>query len=186
MNSSAHFSPCGLFRYWLTREWGTSPDTVGATAVVCQMNPSKAGHVQEDPTSRRTISLVQGIQSMRVTQLIMINPFARIATYPEDLEAIEKNEDRIGPENDFYIKKAAEIADIVIIAWGTRLIHRPWFRERTEQVKAMLREGGDIHYFALSKDGHPRHLLMLPKYIDGTTTPLQPQLWTDDHDRRIA
>ena len=46
MRRAAEISPCGLYRYWLEREW----DTALPKLVVGMLNPSTADAAVDDPT----------------------------------------------------------------------------------------------------------------------------------------
>ncbi len=175
MTSSAILSPCGLYRYFLFRSWKLSLDEPDKMALYGMCNPSDADARIDDPTVRRCVSLAKGFDG-GYNCIGIVNPFAYRTPYPEMLDAFTG--DRIGPENNRHITEAAAKADLVIFAWGVRMMHRPWFRERIEQFKALLLADGEAHYLAKSKDGVERHPLMLPSCEPGTATPLQPKLWS--------
>ncbi len=175
MIGSAIISPCGLYRYFLFRSWKADPAEPDKMALFGMMNPSEADAVIPDPTLRRCVGLTKGFDG-GYNCVGVVNPFAYRTPYPEALEAFTG--DRVGPDNDKHIAEAAAKADLVIFAWGARLMHRQWFRDRLERFKALLLADGEAHYLAKSKEGHERHPLMLPSCEPGTTTPLQPKLWS--------
>jgi hypothetical protein len=96
-------------------------------------------------------------------RLEVVNLFAWRATDPKELADVA---DPVGPENDRWIVSRARTAQWVIAAWG---VHGE-LGGRDAQVRQLLRERA-VHHFGLTKHGHPKHPLRLPK----TTTPI---LWS--------
>jgi hypothetical protein len=106
-NSSAIFSRCGYYRYWLEREIGEGPTVVGL-----MINPSWADETYND----RTITKLIGFAKRNGWGKIIVgNKFAYRSQYPRDLAGCT---DPIGPENDVYLRKMIGTADICISAWG--------------------------------------------------------------------
>jgi hypothetical protein len=155
MKSTAIISEDGIYRYELTREWDE-----GRHALWIMLNPSTADASQDDPTIRRCISFSQrwGFGGLRVCNL-----FALRATDPKELLGCP---DPVGPENDDYILKNAELASCVHLAWGTKGA----LKGRAEAVVQLLRATGRQYLLCLgtTKDGHPKH----PLYIRSDVQPL--------------
>ncbi len=152
--STALYSPCGIYRYALTREW----DKSGKRLLFIMLNPSKATELKNDPTiercERRARAL--GFGSFRACNL-----FAFRATDPRDLK---KANDPIGPDNLSQLMEAARWADVILCAWGTHGAHMGL----GPAMAALLRaEGFNLYHLGLSKDGHPKH----PLYIGYATSP---------------
>lgn len=76
---AAGLSPCGLYRFWLTRCWAPAKPC----ALFIMLNPSTADHEQDDATIRKCIGFARrwGMGSIRVANL-----FAYRATKPDDLK----------------------------------------------------------------------------------------------------
>lgn len=90
--------------------------------------------------------------------LEIVNLFALVATDYNALKKVSK-EVAIGLENEKYIIKALNSADMVIAAWGENCtIHN-----RNKDILALF-QGFLIHRLGTpTKDGHPRHPLYLRK-----------------------
>ncbi len=106
--SAAVISPCGLYRYQLTRTW----DSDLATVNFVMANPSTADASQDDPTIRRCLAFSRrwGYGSLVVTNL-----YAFRATDPRKLAEAD---DPIGPENEGWLFKTASNSEMVVCAWG--------------------------------------------------------------------
>lgn len=157
MRRRAYLSPCGTYRYHLLREWADGP-----RMTFVMLNPSTADHEADDPTTTRCEGFArrEGCGSYEVVNLCAFR-----ATKPPDLM---RADDPVGSQNDTVIKNALDLADgPIVCAWG-RNAHRLGYRVR--KVKEMLDETKrEATCLGLTKDGHPRHPLML-----ASVTPLQP------------
>jgi hypothetical protein len=152
----ADLSDDGLYRYRLTRRWGSRSDPC-----VCwvMLNPSTADAVEDDPTIRRCIRFSE---AWGFGSLIVVNLFAFRSTDPDLLPSVE---DPIGPRNDHAIRLAALEANRCIAAWGTKGGHR----HRNADVIRLVTDDclEDMHALTITKDGHPKH----PLYVKGDTVP---------------
>ncbi len=150
MTRSAYLSEDGLYRYILTRTWGTG----GRVLVWVMLNPSTADATQDDPTVRLCMGWAQrlGFDGVRI-----VNLFALRATDPRELKIAR---DPVGPENDDAIREAVLDADMVLCAWG----NHGSLLGRAESVKSMLQSWGDVtlHCLKVSKAGQPVHPLYQP------------------------
>lgn len=144
---AALISPCGQYRYWLTRRWSEGP-----CVVFVGLNPSTADASVDDPTIRRCIAFAK---AWGCGSLAMVNLFAFRATQPADMFAAA---DPIGPDNDTWIRTASASALGTVEAWGAH----GGFLGRDVRVRELLQRR---HYLRLTKDGHPGHPLYLPGYI---------------------
>lgn len=149
---SAVMSADQQYRYRLTRDIALS--TKGTVCFV-MLNPSTADAVENDPTIRRCIGYAQ----LWRHNLEVVNLFALRST---DLDALYGCSEAvaIGPENDRHIIEAAQAADLVVCAWGIHGV----LHSRGRRVIELLRAAGVIPTaLGLTKDGHPKHPLYLPK-----------------------
>lgn len=151
--TNAILSPCGLYRYRLTRRWADGP-----TCGFIMLNPSTADAEKDDPTIRRCIGFAK---REGCGGLIVVNLFAFRATKPI---ALLDAEDPIGPDADHHLLDAIQEVDgPLIAAWGN------WNRgHRAADVAAMI--GAHCACLGKTKDGHPRH----PLYVraDAPLVPL--------------
>lgn len=155
-DSEALYSPCGAYRYLLTRRWGE-----GGLLLYVMLNPSTATEERNDPTiercERRARMLGHG-------GLAVANLFGFRATYPADLRAAP---DPVGPENDAVLMQAAAGAGTILCGWGTHGA----LMGRGPHLAAQLRgTGRPVCHLGLTRDGHPRH----PLYVGYAVAP---QVW---------
>ena len=156
VSRSAEISPCGQYRYQLTR----SRMFGEGACVFVMLNPSTADGLADDPTIRRCLGFLEdwGYQQLRV-----VNLFAWRATYPRDML---KQMDPVGPDGDGWILRACSDAERIVCAWGANPARA--VRQRGDHVRSMLAtEGHRLHHLGLSTDGFPRH----PLFLERTTKP---------------
>lgn len=148
---SATISQCGLYRYNLTRM--IAPD--GHKACVIMVNPSTAGHTENDATIRK----VTGFGKIAGwSEFTVVNKFAYRATDVNDLKRVA---DPVGPLNDGYILSALMQADVVMVAWGSLGKLPPHLRGRWRQIVALIEACNKSPLcLGLCSDGHPKHPLM--------------------------
>lgn len=150
MPSSAVFSACERYRYWLAR---IVDPTKMRTVTFLMLNPSTADAMKNDPTVARCVAYAK---RWEYGCIIVVNLFALRSTDPKVLRT---HEDPVGPSNDRYIVKAGQAAaGNVICAWG---VHGA-LNGRAQHVLDMLRRNRCTTYaLGETKDGHPRHPLYL-------------------------
>jgi hypothetical protein len=164
---TALFSPCGRYRYLLTRTWHGLPardEPAGQrkptgrvpaprTILWIMLNPSTADAERDDPTIRRCIGF-----SRRWGYGVMhaVNIFALRSTNPSELL---RAPDPVGPQTDLHIRRAAAVSSEIIVAWGAF----PLAAERGERVMSLLEAamGRRIRSLGLTASGSPRHPLYL-------------------------
>jgi hypothetical protein len=151
----------GVYRYLLTRKWGSVVDNGAATFVM--LNPSTADATTDDPTIRRCIGFAK---AWGLSGLIVVNLYALRSTDPRALRA---HADPIGPDNGLYLgdvlDAAAHRGTPVVAAWGA---HADPAHARTFARMASAR-GVELQCLGRTKAGAPRH----PLYIAAATA-LQP------------
>jgi hypothetical protein len=152
----------GDYRYLLGRVWTSLPHDYGYVNFI-MLNPSNAGHKEDDPTITRCINFAYnwGFDGLYVTNL-----FAYRTSYPDFLkESAAGGIDVIGPENNYWITACAKSAAQVVLAWGSNGV----FFNRAKDVMALLYLNniqmatiGD----SVTKCGNPRHPLYLKKGLE--------------------
>lgn len=147
MRRDALFSPCGHYRYRLTRVWDDRPPLV-----FVMLNPSRADAEIDDPTMRRCIGFAERLGFGGMTAL---NLFAWRTPYPPDLRAVA---DPVGPDNDMHLMDAMRSGRTIVAAWG---VHGA-LAGRDRMFRALAWEvGAPLSCLGITKDGHPRHPLYL-------------------------
>lgn len=148
MIKAATISPCGKFRYRLSRRWGE-----GAPLLFIMLNPSTADGNEDDATIRRCVRFGQ---SHGFSAIDVVNLFAYRATDPKDLRRAGFP---VGPDNDMHIATAAREAGTVCLAWGANVAGL----ERPQVVLPSLhRMGIEPKCLRITRSGYPQHPLMLP------------------------
>ncbi|NLS27969.1 hypothetical protein S2M10_29710 [Sphingomonas sp. S2M10] len=154
MRKDALISDCGLYRYWLLRQWDASAPFLP----IIMLNPSTADASIDDPTIRRCIGFARrdGFGGIKV-----MNLFAFRATSPADMIAAR---DPIGP--DCYsnligmIDYARQYSLPVLAAWGAHGSHLGRDRAVMSSARGI---GARLVCLGMTKLGHPRH----PLYVAG-------------------
>ena len=152
-HDNAQLSPCGRYRYVLTRELG------GDRALVSiGLNPSVADATVNDPTIRRDIGFAKRWGLGRV---IKLNASAYIATDPRAMaRAAKAGIDVVGPDNDAIIRaivrRETRRRGLVVVSWGAHIL-----AERQRHTAALL-AGVETWCLGVNRDGSPVHELYQP------------------------
>lgn len=150
MIRGADLSPCGAWRWSLTRDWGGGGAQGRLAAIL--LNPSTADDRRDDPTLRRLVGLARGWGFAR---LVLVNLYALRAPDPADLRHAA---DPVGPLAEAAIDAAVRGAPWVLCGWGNA------GQARGEAVAARLRAGGSVLcHLGLTARGAPRHPLYAPR-----------------------
>ncbi len=178
IRSEALFSTDRRYRYTLERRW----DESRWPAMFCCLNPSVADETRNDPTVTRCINYAR---AWGYGGLLMLNIFAYRGTDPK---VLKQAEDPVGPENDYWIRKSAERAGIILCAWGNHGL----LKNRGSEVARLLQREEPLaigmqvpagtlvttqftaikglHHLGLTGANQPRH----PLYLKGD---LKPERW---------
>ena len=149
----AHFSDCENYRYWLTRSWDSSKDSIAWIL----LNPSTARADVDDPTIRRCTNYSK---QWGYGSLVILNTFALRSTDPRQLKEVD---DPVGPENDWHIALWAISVSQCMVGWGTH----GSYKQRGESVVYMLRRWGvDPYCLGATKHGYPKHPLYLKNSLE--------------------
>jgi len=93
----------------------------------------------------------------------MANLFALRSTDPK---ALKSAVDPVGVDNDWWLRKLAKDAGVIIAAWG----NHGSYLGRDVAVKALVK---NLHYLRITKSGQPSH----PLYLPGDLMPKQFTGW---------
>jgi hypothetical protein len=149
LNTNAHISRNGDYRYTLMRQWDWSDKVV----TFIGLNPSTADATQDDPTIRRCVGYAR---DWGYGCLYMVNLFAYRSTDPLQLQLAR---DPVGPLNDKTILEVVGRSQLVVAAWGNHGI----YMNRDLKVRELLK--GKLHALKVSKIGQPGHPLYLKKTL---------------------
>ncbi len=153
LDAGARFDGTGRYRYSLWRAWEPAP---GPLCTWVMLNPSTADATQEDPTIRRCIGFAR---RWGFGAIAIVNLFALRSTDPRALYA---DPAPVGELNDDAILEGAELAAMVVCAWGAHGQHLG----RADHFRRLLRPY-QPRCLGVTKHGHPRH----PLYLRGDLTP---------------
>lgn len=149
----AIFDDDRLYRYFLSIIW----DDRLPILVALMLNPSKADHMQNDPTVER---VCRRAQRMGMGGVIILNAFAWRET---DRLKMLQVDDPIGEQNDHYIRQtllraASEPGWVVVVGWGNEGGHRG----RSARMARLLEQCGVqavcLRYCANGEPGHPLYV----------------------------
>jgi hypothetical protein len=166
---SARFSRDRRYRYLLTREFRTAAidptepwvsPTDNGTLLFVMLNPSVANGHQDDPTIRRCIGFARRWGHAR---LDVANLYARVNTDPARLF---DDDNPIGPNNNVWLRRAAQRASRVVCAWGASGGRKTAGRA-IDVIRMLHASGLHLHHLGLTASGAPRH----PLYVAAATTP---------------
>lgn len=149
-SGGATIDPSGTYRYSLWRKWDEDNLTMLRWVL---LNPSTADAEQDDPTIRRCIGYAK---SWGFGGMVVLNLFALRATDPKELKRTMR--DPIGPDNDKWIDDVMLKGTFAVAGWGAG-------GALGGRGAAMHRLYPEMRCLGLTKDGHPRHPLYLPKTL---------------------
>jgi|TARA_B110000467_G_scaffold29878_1_gene26886 hypothetical protein len=148
LKSDAVFSPDRLYRYGLWRIW----DDTLPTVLFIGLNPSTADEFKNDPTIRRCIGYAK---DWGYGGYIMGNIFGFRATDPNTMKAVKEP---IGAENNKWLLRLHDEADLTIGAWG----NHGGFMNRGKEVVTLI---PNLKCLKITNQGYPSHPLYLKKIL---------------------
>lgn len=148
VTSRAVFSQDERYRYRLDRLWSHDPKLGSVTWIM--LNPSTATAEVDDPTVAKCQTYTRRWGYRRLT---VVNLFAWRDTSPFGMK---RAVDPVGPENDYHIRAACHMADLVMAAWGNDGAHR----NRSQEVRKLLAlEEVALYCLKINQGGEPAHPL---------------------------
>jgi len=147
LKTEAVFSDDGKHRFLLHKEW----DKTKKSALVIMKNPSQANIVKLDAT---TMYVINNLLEMDYGAVYIANLFSVMT---DKLRFWNKMpEDLVVPENDAYIQKSAEKADIIILAWGIVAENNRKVQVRKQEILELLQAHQDKFFSIRDSYGHKR------------------------------
>jgi len=144
----------GRYRYFLEVRIA---DGLTRTLTVILKNPSTASAERSDPTVGKVEAWARRNEFCRVRY---VNLFALRSPYPQELNT-HSYRVMVGRENDTWIERSLEGADVVLAAWGNpNGVDSKKYGKRIAEVSRLLES---VRVRALGPPtslGHPRHGLM--------------------------
>jgi hypothetical protein len=166
---SARLSPCGRFRWTLTRKWGN-----GESICWVMLNPSRADHRRDDPTIRRAMQFTRawGFDGFTVVNLY---PFR--SPYPADCRrwAGTRTVQRALRRNAKIVARETMNAAVVVAAWGVSAWDSDWIDAVVAAIIANGNPVRGIYCLGTTKAGHPKHPLARGKHRIANNQ--RPVLW---------
>lgn len=153
MKKGAIISDCGKYRFQLWRIW----DETKPLVLWIMHNPSKADHINDDPTIRRVIKFAK---SWGYGGLYVGNLFPYRATKPDELKAIDDIELKCNPENYRHVQEMYNKCELRILAYGNSFNGEGFIMDWEGK--------GEFHYLKLTKKGFPCH----PLYLNSNLLPI--------------
>ena len=154
--ADAVFSPCGRYRYLLTRNW----DPGAPRGRVRDAQPFDRRPPQS--TTPRSAAAWGSPERWGFGELRVANLFAARASNPTALlDTVAAGGDPVGPENPAHLASLAA-AHSVVLAWGANAdaVHGAAY---PAQVAAeLVASGASVFHLGRCADGSPRHPLYLP------------------------
>lgn len=154
MESDARISPCGQYRYYLTRIWDLSLPPM----IFVMLNPSTADAQTDDPTIRRCIGFAKR-EGCGAILVVNLSPFR--ATNPKEMrkhitgsEAWKFNQahQRIALANA-HVKNGK-----VVLAWGGHDAAGPFVAAFFENIRD-IENKPQVYCLGRTSYGAPRHPL---------------------------
>ena len=145
MIKNAVLSEDRIYRYALWRIWDESKKRV----LFIGLNPSTADEVEDDSTVKRCMSYAE---QWGFGGILIGNLFAYRATNPLEMMTAS---DPVGTENDSWLKKLTNEADLIVGVWG----NSGQFKGRSIEVVSMLRR---LYCLQITAKGEPHHTRGLP------------------------
>lgn len=144
-----------MYRYLIRVPFSRSPQN---RALVILKNPSIATGKCSDYTINK---ICEYCYKNGFDEIIVTNLFAYRSQKSSVMvnEALNNNEDIVGPDNDNYIKAAVSEVNKIIVAWGEHPSnYKKQYIERIKKVMKILK-GNDLFYVGKlsKKDGYPLH-----------------------------
>lgn len=163
-DKTATISPCGLYRYTLSRIW----DEEKPGTLFIMLNPSTADADTDDPTIRRCVGFAKFWGCGSVT---VVNLFAYRATEPAVLLSCVSHAPRVavGFCNDDHIRRCLREhsgrGDYIVAAWGSHGSTKAVRWRRNEVMRLLPIE--DLMCLDTTQAGEPKH----PLYCRADLTP---------------
>lgn len=176
MKMGAEISPCGRYRFTLSRIWDDRP-----LLAVVMFNPSTADHTVNDPTIKLLMEIAShnGFGGILVSNLCPL----RSSTPRPAIDMLKAAQvdlpNPVGREvlwqNIEYMADHVRAADAVLIAWGSMGGRAgSWYSCAMQNIRDRAGLKKPIYRLGVCQNGHPMHPLARGKNKIPKTAPLLP------------
>lgn len=120
------------YRYLLSRYWDKGDKVVS----VLMCNPSDASYLYEDRTS---MNVNNYFVNLGYNKINIINLFA---FRDKDFKKLKNRSLKYESQTNFYLNKAMEESDLIVVAWGYGKEHKDqpkYIKEKIQEVKNILK-----------------------------------------------
>lgn len=153
VHKSAYFSPCGLYRLELGRQWDANLPVLAGIG----LNPSTAG-AENDPTVLRLIAFAR---AWGYGSLMLGNLYAFRSPHPKALTHVA---DPVGSQNDMILQRITR-GRCLFVMWGATIVPKLWVRERARRVLELVGPGASqVTCLGFTSDGSPIHPMARGKH----------------------
>jgi hypothetical protein len=159
IRKTARISPCGTYRWTLTRGWGD-----GKKICWVMLNPSTADHRVDDPTIKRVIHFTRSWGGDGFTA-VNLYPFRS----PDPAECRRwANWESNGPDwqardalqrNIAIVARESKRAARVVAAWGSIAWDSHWIDHVIAEITGVEEPGPAIYCLGTTESGAPKHPL---------------------------
>jgi hypothetical protein len=155
VGGDAVFSPDGTYRYWLERSW----DQTLPRFTYVLLNPSRAGVLEDDPTTRKLGSITAAHEG---GGYVLVNLFASVDTHQTGLHR-DTAAGESAEENDCWVRAAVESSPRIVVGWGAGGAYAEHHGDRRRAIVRRARnvwpvlERHDLWCVGYNRCGSPRH-----------------------------
>lgn len=172
---TARLSPCGTYRWTLTRAWDGRP-----MLLVVMFNPSWADDSLDDPTITLLCHIAAhngfgGIVVVNGIPLRSSSPGPAVEMTRWDVVGEWSDRDRL-QDNLAVIQAEVARAGAVLLAWGALADRCPeWFDRVQEVIREVLPLSSELYCLGKTAGGYPKHPLARGKHKVRKDAPLIPR-----------
>ena len=143
-------SPCGKYRYWLSREW----DNTLATMLMIGLHPSKCDYTEDTRTVNKCVAIAKNNGCGR---LFIANVFplkVKKGKKPDRYELRRETAVVAETNKQIIVSLAKKSGDLIICAWGSKA----GYEGTSERITRSLEVDYEINCLGLTNSGFPKRV----------------------------